>query len=118
MRVLENYLSLEALGEIVQEFDVKAYVFGWPVNMDGSEGARCDATRSFAHEMKQVSDLFGQDPWIGFWDERLSTQAVDGFVDERVDMPKMAKKGAKESGLTDKLAALHILQGFLDSLGR
>lgn len=105
--------DLKALGEIAAEFEVKSYVIGWPVNMDGSEGPRCDATRSFAHEMKQALDLFGQDPWIGFWDERLSTQAVDGFVDERVDMPKMAKRGAKESGLTDKLAALHILQGYL-----
>ncbi|NCO03073.1 MAG: Holliday junction resolvase RuvX [Alphaproteobacteria bacterium] len=109
-----------SLCEVVWDFGIKSYLFGFPINMDGSHGPRCDATRSFADQMIQYSkahdDVFGKDPWIGLWDERLSTQAVDTFVDSRVDMPKMARKGAKESGLTDKLAAQFILQGFLDSI--
>ncbi|MAZ76169.1 MAG: Holliday junction resolvase RuvX [Micavibrio sp.] len=108
--------DLQQLGDIVAEYEIRACVIGWPLNMDGSEGARCDATRSFAHELRQAKDLFGQDPWIGLWDERLSTRTVDEFVDGRVDMPKMAKRGAKDSGLTDKLAAQHILQSFLDGV--
>jgi len=110
--------DLSALGDVVREYDVKAYVLGWPVNMDGSEGPRCDTTRSFAHEMKQARDLFGYDPWIGLWDERLSTRSVDEFVDGRVDISKSAKRRAKQSGLTDKLAAQVILQGVLDFLCR
>ena len=112
--------DLQQLGEIVSEYEIKAYVIGWPLNMDGSEGARCDATRSFAHELRQAKDLFGSkaggDPWIGLWDERLSTRTVDEFVDGRVDIGKESRKGAKESGLTDKLAAQHILQSFLDGV--
>jgi putative Holliday junction resolvase len=110
------HADLTQLAEIVAEYEVKAFVIGWPLNMDGSEGPRCDATRSFAHELRQAKDLFGQDPWIGLWDERLSTRTVDDFVDSRVDIHKMARKGAKESGLTDKLAAQHILQSFLDGV--
>ena len=105
--------DLVALDEITQEFDIKSYLIGWPLNTDGSEGPRCDATRSFAHELLQAAK---NDPWIGLFDERLSTQLVDTFVDSRVDMGKKSKRGAKESGLTDKLAAQVILQGFLDSV--
>lgn len=112
--------DLAQLGDIASEYEIKAIVIGWPLNMDGSEGARCDMVRSFAHEMRVGKGLLGfssqNDPWIGLWDERLSTRAVDEFVDGRVDIGKESRKGAKQSGLTDKLAAQHILQGFLDTV--
>jgi len=103
--------DLVALADIMNEYEVRGAVLGWPLNMDGSMGPRCDNVRSFADELMQAC---GKDFWIGLWDERLSTQSVDDFVDSRVDMGKKSKRAAKQSGLTDKLAAQVILQGFLD----
>lgn len=108
--------DIEALAPIIKEFEIGGYIIGYPLNMDGSEGPRCDATRSFADEMSKHPEIFGQNPFIALQDERLSTQAVDGFVESRVDMGKKSKRGAKESGLTDKLAAQGILQGALNDL--
>lgn len=103
--------DIQALGELVKEFEIKGYILGWPLNMDGSEGPRCDATRSFADEMSKAPQMFGNQPFIAFWDERLSTQAVDDFLDNTVNMHRKSRKN-----VIDKLAAQIILQGALDAL--
>ena len=79
--------------------------------MDGSEGPRCDATRSFADEMTKHPEIFGENPFIALQDERLSTQTVDNFLDNTVNMNRKNRKN-----VIDKLAAQVILQGALDSL--
>ena len=99
------------LQKLIKEFEVGGFILGWPLNMDGTEGARCDATRSFADEMGNHPDIFGKSPFIAFWDERLSTQAVDNFLDNTVNMHRKNRKN-----VIDKLAAQVILQGALDSL--
>lgn len=103
-----------AIKKIIKDYEIVGYVLGWPLNMDGSEGPKCDAVRSFADEMKNHPDIFGTEPTIYFQDERLSTQTVDDFLDNRVDMKKSSKRGAKQAGLTDALAAQVILQNFLE----
>lgn len=107
--------DIVALGKLVKEFEIGGYILGWPINMDGSEGPRCDATRSFADEMSKMTEIFGSQPFIALQDERLSTHTVDNFLDNRVDMKKSSKRGAKDSGLVDQLAAQVILQCALDS---
>ncbi|MEM6812312.1 MAG: Holliday junction resolvase RuvX [Pseudomonadota bacterium] len=102
--------DIEKLDALIKEFEVGGYILGWPLNMDGSEGPRCDVTRSFADEMTKHPEIFGQKLFIAYWDERLSTQAVDDYWDKSRD-----KRGKKEAGITDKLAAQIILQGALDS---
>lgn len=102
--------DMEALGKLISEFDIGGYILGWPLNMDGSEGRRCDAVRSFADEMTKRPKIFGQNPFIALWDERLSTQAVDEFLDKTVNMHRKNRKN-----VIDKLAAQVILQGALDS---
>lgn len=97
-----------ALGKLVEEFEIGGYILGWPLNMDGSEGPRCDAVRSFADEMTKHPDIFEKNPFIALWDERLSTQAVDDFLDNTVDMHRKNRKN-----VIDKLAAQVILQGAL-----
>jgi putative holliday junction resolvase len=96
----------EKIAEIVARFAVGAIVFGLPLNMDGTEGPRAQATRAFARNLGTVVLL----P-ILFWDERLSTMAVNrmliGFNTSR------QRRGA----LVDKMAAAYILQGFLDAIG-
>lgn len=73
--------------------------------MDGSEGPRCQSTRAFARNLSRLSPL----P-ITFWDERLSTVAVERTLLE-------ADQSRKRRGeVVDKMAAAYILQGVLDRL--
>lgn len=107
--------DVEELHKIVQEYEVGGFVIGLPVNMDGSEGPRAQSIRDFALELVQRSHIVGENPWIALWDERLSTASVKEIVDNSVEKRK-TRVEAKESGLIDKLAAQHILQGALDAL--
>jgi putative Holliday junction resolvase len=91
--------------KLVAEHDVGALVLGLPVNMDGSEGPRCQSVRQFAANLLAVADLD-----ITFWDERLSTVAAERAMLE-ADMSR--KKRAEN---VDKIAAAYILQGLLDNL--
>jgi putative Holliday junction resolvase len=83
------------------------FVLGLPVNMDGSEGPRAQATRAFARNLSKLSEL----P-IALWDERLSTAAV-----ERALIEADASR-AKRKAVIDQHAAAYILQGALDRLAR
>ena len=101
------------IDKIIREYEVEGFIIGLPVNMDGSEGPRAQSVRDFAAEMANYPVIFGVNPWIALWDERLSTASVEGLVDNLVEKRKTRVK-AKASGLIDKLAAQHILQGALD----
>jgi putative Holliday junction resolvase len=95
----------EAMFALCDGEGVGGLVIGWPVNMDGSEGPRCDATRDFAHALLRMRDL----P-ITFQDERLSTQAVESAMLE-ADMTR-----ARRAVRRDALAAGWILQSALDRI--
>ena len=84
-----------------------AFVLGLPVNMDGSEGPRAQATRAFARNLAQRTEL----P-IALWDERLSTAAVEREL-VAADVTR-----ARRAAVIDQHAAAFILQGALDRLGR
>ena len=99
-------VDLDRLFSLVDEYDVGGFVIGLPVNMDGSEGSRCQATRAFAANVLQRYSI----P-IAFQDERLSTAAVERMLVEEIDSTR--KRRAK---LVDKLAATYILQILLDRL--
>lgn len=109
--------DIQHLKTVIEDYEIGGFVIGLPVNMDDSEGPRAQSIRDFALEMKNHPDIFGPDPWVALWDERLSTVSVERFVDEFVDK-KSKRRGAKESGLIDKLAAQVILQGALDYLSK
>lgn len=101
----------QELARAMRDRDVAGLVIGWPVNMDGTEGPRCDSIRQFAKNLLKVPQLFGgKEVEIAFWDERLSTSAVErmmiGF--------DMTRKRRDE--VVDKMAAAYILQGALDHL--
>jgi putative Holliday junction resolvase len=74
--------------------------------MDGSEGPRAQSTRAFAENLLRLKDL----P-LAFWDERLSTAAVNRFLIEEADMTRR-----RRAEVVDKMAAAYILQGALDAL--
>jgi putative holliday junction resolvase len=80
-------------------------VLGLPLNMDGTEGPRCQSTRTYARNFSKLSPL----PII-YWDERLSTAAVTRTMIE-ADMSR-----AKRAENVDKFAAAYILQALLDAL--
>jgi putative Holliday junction resolvase len=87
--------------------NVGGIVLGLPINMDGSEGPRAQSTRAFARNLAKLSPL----PVV-FWDERLSTAAVERMLIES------DRSRATRSRILDKLAAAYILQGALDRLSR
>ena len=97
----------EALGTLIGEHDIGALVIGLPVNMDGSEGPRCQSVRQFAANLLERIDIA-----VAFWDERLSTVAAERVLLEA----DVSRKRRAE--LVDKMAAAYILQGALDFLGR
>lgn len=105
--------DMEALAKVVAEFEITGFVLGYPLNMNGSVGPRCQSVRDFAAEMVRFPAVVGDQPWIAFWDERLSTVSADNLVDELVEKRK-TRVNAKASGLIDKLAAQNILQGALE----
>lgn len=95
----------ERLLATVDEREVGALVVGLPVNMDGSEGKRCQKTRQFAKNLLGLRDL----P-VAFWDERLSTAAV-----ERAMLAEDRTRRQRARSI-DTAAAAWILQGALDRL--
>ncbi len=98
-------LDAARLLEIAQTRGLSGLILGLPLNMDGSEGPRCQSTRAFARNLAALTPL----P-IGFWDERLSTVAA-----ERALLAFDTSR-AKRAQVIDHVAAGFILQGFLDRL--
>ncbi len=98
----------EALARLCDARGVGALVLGLPVNMDGSEGPRCQSTRQFAANLTEVAGLVLP---VAFWDERLSTAAVERLLIEEADMSRR-----RRAQVVDKMAAAYILQGALDAL--
>ena len=91
--------------EIAAAREIGGIVLGLPLNMDGTEGPRCQSTRAFARNLSGLTDL----P-IAFWDERLSTVAAERALLE-ADTSR-----ARRAEVIDHVAAGVILQGALDRL--
>ena len=96
----------ERLFALMAGREASGLVIGLPVNMDGTEGPRCQSVRAFARNLLRLRDL----P-IAFWDERLSTAAVQRMMTAEQDLSR-----ARRAELVDKTAAAWILQGALDRL--
>ncbi len=96
----------EALFTLMAGRGAAGIVIGLPVNMDGTEGRGCQSSRAFARNLLRLRDL----P-IAFWDERLSSAAVNRALIAEADVTR-----ARRADLVDKLAAAWILQGALDRL--
>ena len=95
-----------ALFKLMESRHASGIVIGLPVNMDGTEGVRCQSNRAFARNLLRLRDL----P-IAFWDERMSTMAVNRMLVGEADMTR-----ARRADVVDKMAAAWILQGALDRL--
>ena len=96
----------EALFKLMASRAAEGVVIGLPVNMDGTEGPRCQSARAFARNLLRMRDLS-----IAFWDERLSSVAANRMLIQDADASR-----ARRAELVDKAAAAWILQGALDRL--
>lgn len=92
--------------ELCNKYETRKFVVGLPKNMNGTVGERCDIVKHFIEKMKE--DI--PDAEIIYWDERLSTVAADRYLLE-ADVSR-----AKRKKVIDKMAAVFILQGYLNSL--
>ncbi len=97
-----------ALRRIMAEEEADGLIIGLPISMDGSEGPRCQSVRQFAQNLMEIGDVA-----IAFWDERLSTAAVERVLIKEADMTRK-----RRAEVVDKMAAAYILQGALDAMGR
>ncbi len=97
--------QLEKLEQLVKEYEAEGFVIGMPRNMNGSIGPRGEVTRKFIEALKARFAL----P-VTEWDERLTSVAAHRTLSEG------QVRGTKKKGKVDMLAAVFILQGYLDSL--
>ena len=100
-------LDAQALLAMAEKERIVAFVIGLPINMDGTEGPRAQSARAFARNLLRLDP----DLPIAFWDERLSSAAVNRMMIDEMDLSR-----ARRGQLVDKLAAAYILQGALDRL--
>lgn len=98
--------DLNEIQRIVDENAISGIVIGYPLNMDGSEGPRCQSVRQMAKNLHEALKL----PTL-LWDERLSTSAVERMMVSEADLSR-----ARRKELVDKLAASYLLQGTLDAI--
>lgn len=100
--------SLKRLSELAEEYQPEVIVMGYPKNLDNSEGERCIKTKAFA---ERIEKRFPNIELV-LWDERFSTIAAERALREA------ALSHEKRKSVIDKMAAVHILQGYLDSRNR
>ena len=94
------------LKRIVTEKEIGGIVYGLPLQMNGEEGETAQAVRAFAAKLAAEIDL----PYT-FWDERLSSAAMENFLIKEADLSRDKRKK-----VLDASAAAYILQGALDAL--
>lgn len=95
----------EILKKMMADYDISGLVVGWPLNVDGTVGSRCQGVKDVMLEiMKHIPDV----P-LTFFDERFSTKKAEDFMINEIDMSRK-----KRGEVVDKMAAQIILQDFLD----
>jgi len=97
--------DLDALARICKEYDIEEVVLGYPLNMNGTVGAKAEEIKEFGGILGEFLKL----P-ISYWDERLTTVSAERML---IDADVSRKK---RKGVIDKLAAVNILQTYLDRL--
>ncbi|MGH0597252.1 Holliday junction resolvase RuvX [Bacillus mycoides] len=99
-----GHFGFDRISELVKQYDVDKIVVGLPKNMNGTIGPRGEACQQFAENLRNLLQLE-----VVMWDERLSTMAAERLLISA----DVSRKKRKQ--VIDKMAAVVILQGFLDS---
>ena len=107
-RTSENKLrqTLARIESLIGEYEVGKIVLGFPKNMNNTIGERAEKTLAFKEMLERRTGL----P-IVMWDERLTTVAADRVLIEA------GVRRENLNGYVDEIAAVFILQGYLDSKG-
>lgn len=92
------------IGDLMEQYETNSLVPGYPRNMNGTEGERCNVVKAFMEEVKKRFPAAE----ITFWDERLST------VEANRPLAEASLSWKKKKKIIDKMAAVIILQGFLE----
>jgi putative holliday junction resolvase len=100
----KNEFGFDEIGQLIKEYQVDTVVIGLPKNMNGTIGPRAEASKQFASEIENKFAV----PTV-LWDERLTTMAAERVLLEADVSRKKRKK------VIDKMAAVMILQGYLNS---
>lgn len=103
----QGEFGYERLAELVQEYEVSRFVVGLPKNMNNSIGPRAEASMSYGHKIEKLFHL----PVV-YQDERLTTVQAERMLVEQANASR-----AKRKKVIDKVAAVMILQNYLDSIG-
>ncbi|AKR11274.1 Holliday junction resolvase RuvX [Bacillus thuringiensis] len=98
-----GHFGFDRISELVKQYDVDKIVVGLPKNMNGTIGPRGEACQQFAENLRELLQLD-----VVMWDERLSTMAAERLLISA----DVSRKKRKQ--VIDKMAAVVILQGFLD----
>lgn len=96
--------SVERIGEIIKQYGVEKIVLGYPKNMNNTIGERCEKTEAFKKKLEKTFNNIE----VILWDERLSTIGAERSLLE-ADLSRKKRKD-----VIDKMAAVFILQGYLD----
>ncbi|HDR7733159.1 TPA: Holliday junction resolvase RuvX [Bacillus thuringiensis] len=99
-----GHFGFDRISELVKLYNVDKIVVGLPKNMNGTIGPRGEACQQFAENLRELLQLD-----VVMWDERLSTMAAERLLISA----DVSRKKRKQ--VIDKMAAVVILQGFLDS---
>ncbi|MCI8389172.1 MAG: Holliday junction resolvase RuvX [Roseburia sp.] len=97
--------TLARIAELADEYQADRIVLGYPKNMNGTEGERCEKTKEFAALLEKRTKRS-----VLLWDERLTTVSAD-----RIMMEAGVRRENRKQ-YVDEIAASLILQGYLDSL--
>ena len=98
--------DIKLIKQLAEEKEAGGIVYGLPLQMNGEEGETAAMVRKFAEKVYQELPL----PYT-FWDERLSSKAMENFLIKQVDMSR-----GKRKQILDSSSAAYILQGALDAL--
>jgi putative Holliday junction resolvase len=96
---------MERIKQLIHQYEAQKIVVGFPKNMNGSIGPRGEKTQEFIDILSAQTDAE-----IIKWDERLTTVAANRAMHE------MGTKTSRKKGIVDQIAAVYILQGYLDSM--
>ena len=99
-----GHFGFDRISELVKQYNVDKIVVGLPKNMNSTIGPRGEACQQFAENLRELLQLD-----VVMWDERLSTMAAERLLISA----DVSRKKRKQ--VIDKMAAVVILQGFLDS---
>lgn len=97
--------TLARIDEVIEQYGVEKIVLGYPKNMNNTEGERCERTKEFQEMLEKRTNLE-----VVLWDERLTTVAADH------SMMEMGIRRENRKDFVDEIAAIFILQGYLDYL--